>query len=112
MIFLAMDAYMGTEDEMSSYLVQYEVKTITIEKSIIIAETVDDAIQEALKKDNVIKVVKINKLGIPPLPSLRKPSRHPVVEMAKLYTELDRTNDPTKRAQIITELDRIKNGGD
>lgn len=29
---------MGTEDEMSSYLVQYEVKTITIEKSIIIAE--------------------------------------------------------------------------
>lgn len=112
MIFLAMDVYMGTEDEMSSYLVQYEVKTITIEKSIIIAETVDDAIKEALKKDNVIKVVKINKLGVPPLPSLRKPSRHPVVEMTKLYTELDRTNDPTERAQIIAELDRIKNGGD
>ncbi len=103
---------MGTEDEMSSYLVQYEVKTITTEKSIIIAETVDDAIQEALKKDNVIRVVKINKLGVPPLPSLRKPSRHPAVEMAKLYTELDRTNDPTERAQIIAELDRIKNGGD
>ena len=103
---------MVTEDEMSSYLVQYEVKTITIEKSIIIAETVDDAIQEALKKDNVIKVVKINKLGVPPLPSLRRPRHHPVVEMAKLYTELDRTNDPTERAQIITELDRIKNGGD
>ena len=112
MIFLAMDAYMGTEDEMSSYLVQYEVKTITIEKSIIIAESADDAIQEALKKDNVIRVVKINKLGVPSLPSLRKPSRQPVVEMAKLYTELDRTNDPTERAQIITELDRIKNGGD
>ena len=107
-----MDAYMGTEDEMNSYLVQYEVKTITIEKSIIIAETVDDAIQEALKKDNVIRVVKINKLGVPPLPSLRKPSRHPVVEMTKLYTELDRTNDPTERALIIAELDRIKNGGD
>ena len=103
---------MGTEDEMSSYLVQYEVKTITIEKSIIIAETVDDAIKEALKKDNVIKVVKINKLGVPPLPSLRKPSRHPAVKMAKLYTELDRTNDPTERALIIAELDRIKNGGD
>ena len=58
---------MGTEDEMSSYLVQYEVKTITIEKSIIIAESADDAIQEALKKDNVIRVVKINKLGVPPL---------------------------------------------
>lgn len=112
MIFLAMDVYMGTEDEMNSYLVQYEVKTITIEKSIIIAETVDDAIQEALKKDNVIRVVKINKLGVPPLPSLRKPSRHPVVEMTKLYTELDRTNDPTERALIIAELDRIKNGGD
>ena len=112
MIFLAMDAYIGTEDEMSSYPVQYEVKTITIEKSIIIAESADDAIQEALKKDNVIRVVKINKLGVPPLPSLRKPSRHPVVEMAKLYTELDHTNDPTERALIIAELDRIKNGGD
>ena len=97
---------------MNSYLVQYEVKTITTEKSIIIAETVDDAIKEALKKDNVIKVVKINKLGVPPLPSLRNPSRHPVVEMAKLYSELDRTDDPTERAQIIAELDRIKNGGD
>ncbi len=97
---------------MTSYLVKYEVRTTTIEESIIIAESADDAIQEALKKDNVIKVVKINKLGVPPLPSLRKPSRHPVVEMAKLYTELDRTNDPTERAQIITELDRIKNGGD
>ena len=52
---------------MNSYLVQYEVKTITTEKSIIIAETVDDAIKEALKKDNVIKVVKINKLGVLPL---------------------------------------------
>lgn len=103
---------MGTEDEMSSYLVQYEVKTITTEKSIIIAESADDAIQEALKKDNVIRVVKINKLGVPPLPSLRKPSRHPAVKMAKLYTELDHTNDPTERAQIIAELDRIKNGGD
>ena len=97
---------------MNSYLVQYEVKTTITEKSIIIAETVDDAIQEAMKKDNVIKVVKINKLGVPPLPSLRKPSRHPVVEMARLYSELDRTDDPTERAQIIAELDRIKNGGD
>jgi tRNA A37 threonylcarbamoyltransferase TsaD len=97
---------------MNSYLVQYEVKTITTEKSIIIAETVDDAIKEALKKDNVIKVVKINKLGVPPLPSLRKPSRHPAVEMAKLYTELDHTDDPTERALIIAELDRIKNRGD
>lgn len=95
---------------MNSYLVQYEVKTITTEKSIIIAETVDDAIQEAMKKDNVVKVVKIKKLGVPSLPSLRRPSRHPVVEMAKLYTELDRTNDPTERAKIIAELDRIKNG--
>ena len=38
---------------MNSYLVQYEVKTITTEKSIIIAETVDDAIKEALKKDTL-----------------------------------------------------------
>ena len=97
---------------MHSYLVQYEVKTITTEKSIIIAETVDDAIKEALKKDNVIKVVKINKLGVPPLPSLRKPIRHPAVEMAKLYTELNHTDDPTERALIIAELDRIKNRGD
>lgn len=97
---------------MNSYLVQYEVKTITTEKSIIIAETVDDAIKEALKKDNVIRVVKINKLGVPPLPSLRKPSRYPVVEMAKLYTKLNHTDDPTERALIIAELDRIKNRGD
>ena len=97
---------------MNSYLVQYEVKTITTEKSIIIAETVDDAIKEALKKDNVIKVVKINKLGVPPLPSLRKPIRHPAVEMDKLYTELNHTDDPTERALIIAELDRIKNRGD
>ena len=97
---------------MTSYLVKYEVKTTTIEESIIIAESADDAIQEALKKDDVVKVVKIKKLGVPPLPSLRKPSRHPVVEMAKLYTELDHTNDPTERAQIIAELNRIKNGGD
>lgn len=97
---------------MNSYLVKYEVKTITTEKSIIIAETVDDAIKEALKKDNVIRVVKINKLGVPPLPSLRKPIRHPAVEMAKLYTELNHTDDPTERALIIAELDRIKNRGD
>lgn len=95
---------------MNSYLVQYEVKTITTEKSIIIAETVDDAIKEALKKDNVIKVVKINKLGVPPLPSLRKPSRHPVVKMAKLYTKLDATTDPDERAKIIAELEQIKHG--
>lgn len=95
---------------MNSYLVQYEVKTITTEKSIIIAETVDDAIKEALKKDNVIKVVKINKLGVPPLPSLRKPSRYPVVEMAKLYTKLDATTDPEERAKIIAELEQIKYG--
>lgn len=95
---------------MNSYLVQYEVKTITTEKSIIIAETVDDAIKEALKKDNVIKVVKINKLGVPPLPSLRKPSRHPVVEMAKLHTKLDATTDPEERTKIIAELEQIKYG--
>jgi len=35
-----------------------------------------------------------------------------VDRLVKLYTELDHTDDPTERAQIITELDRIKNGGD
>jgi len=35
-----------------------------------------------------------------------------VDRLAKLYTELDHTDDPTERAQIIAELDRIKNGGD
>lgn len=35
-----------------------------------------------------------------------------VDRLVKLYTELDHTDDPTERAQIIAELDRIKNGGD
>ena len=95
---------------MNSYLVQYEVKTIITEKTIIIAETVDDAIQGALKKDNVIKVVDVKKLGVQPIQSLRKPSRHPVVELAKLYTELGCTTDPVERARIIAEIGVIKCG--
>ena len=99
---------------MNSYLVQYEVKTIITEKTIIIAETVDDAIQEALKKDNVIKVVGVKNLSNPM--SARSSintivvKRHPVVELAKLYTELGCTTDPVERARIIAEIGVIKCG--
>ena len=76
---------------MNSYLVQYEVKTIITEKTII-------------------KVVDVKKLGVQPIQSLRKPSRHPVVELAKLYTELGSTTDPVERARIIAEIGVIKCG--
>ena len=35
---------------MNSYLVQYEVKTIITKKTIIIAETTEDAVKEVMKK--------------------------------------------------------------
>lgn len=95
---------------MHSYLVKYEVKTVTTKDSIIIAETFDKAILEVMKKENALKVVSINKLGVPSKPSLREPGCFPAVEMAKLYTKLDATTDPDERAEIIAEIEQIKHG--
>jgi len=99
---------------MNSYLVQYEVKTIITKKTIIIAETAEDAVKEVMKKDNVIEVVGIKNLSDPmdTKSSINTIAvkRHPVVELARLYTELDRTADPVERAGIIAEIGVIKCG--
>ena len=87
---------------------EYEIKTVINGKRIVHAETAEKAI-ESIEIDNAIRVVSIQKLGVPPKPSLREPGCYPV-EIAELYTKLDATTDPEERAKIIAELEQIKYG--
>ena len=91
---------------MNSYLVKYEATTITVEQTVITAETEEDAINNAMNNiENINKVISITDAT-----EGHRKKRCPICKLMALYNELDKTHDQVERKNIIDQIENVKNG--